>query len=201
MCKLYFAIIFIIFPISLFSQKFEGGFFGGLSASQIDGDAYSGYNKVGITAGAYFTREINRNLNWKTELRFIQKGAYKKNTENDPTLFKTTLQYVEVPIILQYFYNKKVFLEAGIIPEILLSNKEETENGVTPFNEISHPFNRFVIEGTAGVGYFLTNHIAAGFRYSYSLLPISDFALGTLYRAKRGSDNNVLSFTLYYHFN
>jgi hypothetical protein len=199
MGKYILCLIMATLTISSFSQTFEGGFFGGVSASQVDGDRFSGYNKVGLTAGAYVTRKINRSLNWKMEIRYIQKGAYKKNTEFDPTMFKTSLQYAEVPFLLQYFYNRRVFLEAGLVPEILLSSKEESEAGIIPADQ-SLPFHHFSAEGTAGVGYFLTDNIAAGFRYTYSILTARDHASGQMYMFNRGQYNNVLSFTIYYHF-
>jgi opacity protein-like surface antigen len=199
MHKYLLFLIFIIAPTALFSQQFEGGFFGGLSASQVDGDRFSGYNKVGITAGAYFTRKINRKVNWKTEIRYIQKGAYEKSTEINPTFFKTSLHYAEIPMLAQYFYNNKIYLEAGLVPEILLASKEENEDGIIPADQ-SKPFHRFTLEASAGAGYFLTNNIAAGFRYTYSVLTARDHASGQTYMFNRGQYNNVLSFTIYYHF-
>jgi len=199
MIKPVLFLLFISIPLLSFSQQFEGGFFGGISASQVDGDRFSGYNKVGLTAGAYATRKINRKLDWKTEIRYIQKGAYKKNTETDPTMFRTSLHYAEIPLLLQYFYNKKVFLEGGLVPEILLASREENEDGIIPSGQ-SLPFHRFAIEGTAGAGYFFTRSMAAGFRYTYSILTARDHASGQTYLLNRGQYNNVLSFTIYYHF-
>ena len=199
MLKYILTFITLIFTLPSFSQNFEGGFFAGFCASQIDGDSFSGYNKAGITAGAYVTRKINTNISWKSEIRYIQKGAYKKNTELDNTMFKTSLHYAEIPLMLQYFYNEKVFLEAGLVPEILMASKEENQDGIIPSDQ-SLPFHRFSIEGTAGAGYFLTDNLAAGFRYTYSLLTARDHASGQTYMLNRGQYNNVLSFTIYYLF-
>jgi len=81
MQKFLLSVFLGILSVSGFSQEFEGGFLGGLTASQIDGDLFSGYNKVGITAGAYTTRKINSSVNWKLEIRYTQKGSYQKYTE------------------------------------------------------------------------------------------------------------------------
>jgi hypothetical protein len=199
MIKFLLSVILIILSASLFSQDFEGGFFGGLTASQIDGDLFSGYNKAGITAGVYTTRKISSAINWKLEIRYIQKGSYQKYTETNPVMYKTSLHYVEFPLMLQYYYNRKVYLEAGLIPEILLSSKEEDESGIVPVDQ-SVAFHRFSMETAAGVGYFLTDKIAAGFRYSYSLLTAREHASGQTYLFNRGQYNNVLSFSVYYHF-
>jgi hypothetical protein len=193
MLKSVFASILIVLSISSFSQKFEGGFFGGLSASQIDGDKNSGYNKIGLTIGAFTTLEINRNIDWKAEIRYIQKGSYIPSTFD-----KTTLQYAEVPLLLQYFINEKIFIEGGFVPEILLATKVEDKNGVYPSQTINQ-FHTFEFEETIGAGYYLTKNLAAGIRSTYSLFPAGGRAPGPTYIFHRGEYNNVLSFTLYYH--
>lgn len=198
MNKCILNLIFFFLSVPLFSQQFEGGFFGGVSASQVDGDTYAGYNKLGITAGAYTTRKINTKFNFKMEVRYIQKGAYKKPTDVDLSLFKTSLHYAEIPFLFQYLYNKKVFLEGGLVPEILLASKEENEYGIK-IPDPGRPFHRFVLEGTVGTGYFFTDHWAAGFRYTYSILPIRDHSDVLTYWLNKGQNNNVLSFSLYYH--
>jgi opacity protein-like surface antigen len=197
MLKYFCFLILLTLPISTYSQQFEGGFFGGFSASQIDGDTYSGYNKLGFTSGAYATRELTRNLNLKLEFRYIQKGANKKVTENSMSIDKTKLQYAEIPLLLQYFYNKEIFLEGGLIPEFLLASAEDFGDG---YIDPTNPFHRFSLEGALGAGYFISNHIAIGARYSYSLLPARDHASGQILRLNLGQRNNVISFSLYYHF-
>lgn len=199
MLKKIVFVLLMILAYPAFSQQFEGGFLGGISASQVDGDLFSGYNKLGITAGAYITRELSSSFKLKTEIRYIQKGAYEKPTEFNPILFKTSLQYAELPIMLQFFYSEKIYLELGLIPEVLLASKEEDENGLIPIDQ-SLEFHRFTAEAAAGIGYFLTDHLAAGIRYSYSLLTARDHASGQTYMLNRGQYNNVLCFTFYYHF-
>ncbi len=189
-------LLLLLIALPGFSQKFEGGFFGGLSASQLDGDTYSGYNKAGLTAGAYFTRKMNRELSWKTEIRYIQKGSNKRVTNSSPTIYRTSLHYAEVPLLIQYYKNRNLFFEGGLVPEFLLASSEEDETGAIS----EKPFNRFSFEGTAGAGYFLTKHLAGGIRFTYSLYPARAHASNQTYRLNLGQRNNVFSFSLYYHF-
>ncbi len=182
-----------------FPQLFEGGFFAGFTASQIDGDTYSGYNKPGITAGAYISRDLQNQLNWKAELRYTQRGAYNKGNIQNPSLYKLTLHYIELPLILQYEALNKVILEIGLSPELYLFHREEDEYGV--LRQEDYPeFHPMGIGGLAGVNYKLTNHIIAGTRYCYSIIPIRDHASGQTYLLNRGQYSNVISLNLFYHF-
>lgn len=196
--KFILFILFVLITKISLAQTFEGGFFGGFSASQVDGDRFSGYNRLGLTAGAYITRELKRNIVFKNELRYIQKGAYKRNTEQDPTYYKTSLHYAEIPVLIQYLTRNDLYLEAGLVPEILLYSREENEDGIIPTDQ-TLPYHRFSLEGTAGLGYFFTKNLSAGFRYTYSILTARDHASGQTYLLNRGQYNNVLSFSLYYH--
>ncbi len=47
---------------SVRAQEFNAGIFGGVTASQVDGDSYGGYNKLGFTAGVFVNREIDNNI-------------------------------------------------------------------------------------------------------------------------------------------
>lgn len=197
--KLLFFALFFYCPNAI-AQPFEGGFFAGLTASQVDGDTYSGFDKAGLTAGAYITGEISRNSNWKAELRYAQKGAYKKSTEQDLSLYKLIIHYVEIPLLYQYWLNENIVLEGGVSPDIYLGHKEETENGIIP-EEDGPNYHLFSIGANAGAAYKITDHIIAGARYTYSIIPIRDHASGQTYLLNRGQYNNVLSFSIYYHFN
>lgn len=198
--KKTFLLAFSLFAsLSLWSQPFEGGFFAGFSASQVDGDTYSGFDKFGITAGAYINREINREWEWKAELRYIQKGAYKGTSVENPDFYRLAIHYVEIPIVIQYYINDEFFLEAGLAPDVYLTHKEEDEHGIIPERE-SPNHHRFGLNATAGGGYWINDHLNAGIRYSYSAIPMRDHASGQTYLLNRGQYNNVLSLSLYYHF-
>jgi len=192
-------ILLFLLPLSSFSQPFSGGFFAGMSASQVDGDTYAGYNKIGLTAGGYISSEFNRSWKWKTELRYIQKGAVKKNTIEDPDYYRLAIHYVEVPFMVQYYINEQLYLEAGLAPDIYLFHKEEDEIGDIPSNE-GPAYHRFGLNAGAGVGYFITENIIIGLRNSYSAIPMRDHASGQTYLLNRGQYNNVLAISLYYHF-
>ena len=193
--------ILLLFSLPAFSQPFEGGFFAGLTASQVDGDTYAGYNKLGITAGGYISRNLgrSRNAGWKAELRYIQKGAFKKTSLENPDYYRLTIHYVEIPLLYTYVFHDKIQMEGGLSPDVYLSHKEEDEYSVIPADE-GPGYHRFGLNAIAGAGYWITEQILLGIRYSYSVIPMRDHASGQTYLLNRGQYNNVLGFSMYYHF-
>jgi len=194
----HFVLIILIASLAFTasSQKFEGGAIVGLTASQIDGDNYKGYNKVGLQGGAWVRRMFTYTFEGQMEIRYIQKGALKRNTVDDPTYSRTALHYVDIPLMAQYIYNESVVLELGISPEILIAAKLEDENGELPIPDPK--YNRFTMSAIAGVGYRFLDVVAVHFRFNYSILPIRAHPSGQSYLLNQGHYSNVLSIALYY---
>jgi hypothetical protein len=130
------------------------------------------------------------------ELRYVQKGALKRNTVDDPTYRRTALHYIDIPLVAQYVYDRSVVFELGIIPEVLLSAKQEDENGSLPIPDPQYNF--FTMSATAGVGYRFLEILSVHFRFSYSILPIRAHPSGQTYLLNQGHYSNVLSIALYY---
>jgi hypothetical protein len=190
--------LFLSFTGFANSQQFEGGILGGLTASQIDGDSYSGYNKVGIQAGAWVQRLFTYTVAGQMELRYVQKGSLHTNKPNDPNqiYYKCALHYIDLPIMAQYIYNEKVIFELGIGPEFLLSGKEYDENGEWP--EMGPPFQSFTMSAIAGIGYTFWEVLIFSARFNYSIIPIRDHPSGQNYLLNQGQYSHMLSFAVYY---
>lgn len=198
--KVYLLMLsFLFFSGNIFSQSFEGGFFIGMSASQVDGDTYSGFNKLGLTAGGYITKEITRKANWKAELRYIQKGSNNNPTETNMNWYKLSIHYVEIPLLFQYRIHPQIIIDAGLSPDIYLFHKEKDQDG--EMDQSDRPaYHLLGLNGNVGIYYSLSDNILVGARSSYSLIPMRDHASSQSYLLNRGQYNSVISFTLYYHF-
>jgi hypothetical protein len=181
-----------------FSQQFEGGIMGGLTASQIDGDSYSGYNKVGIQAGAWVQRLFTYTIAGQMELRYVQKGSLHTNKPGDDNYYKAALHYIDIPIMAQYIYNEKVVFELGIGPEFLISGKEFGVYGELPEAEKGPPFHTFTMSAIVGIGYTFWDVLTFSARFNYSIIPIRDHPSGQIYLLNQGQYSNVLSFAVYY---
>ena len=192
----YILLFTVLFPAISFSQYFDGGAVVGLSASQVDGDRYRGFNKLGLLGGAYIKRMFTYTVEGQMELRYIMKGAYESENIDNAIYYKLVLHYVDIPVTVHYLYKKNFLLELGVAPEFIVYNREEDEYGETP--EGAPPFHKLTMSAIAGIGYILWDKITFNFRYNYSVVPIRNHPSGQTYLLNRGQYNNVLTFAVYY---
>lgn len=169
------ALILVLF-LGIFTargQELKYGLFGGITASQVQGDSYSGFNKLGMTAGLFVNNHIDRNIYWQAEIKYLSRGVYKGPTDTDPTLYKSAYHYLEIPLSVHYLVNEKFLVELGTSPEVLLGEVYWDENG--KLNPEGYPENRrFGLSVFAGVGFWFNKRMMAGLRYTNSAIPFRD---------------------------
>ena len=193
--------LFIILSLTLtfagFSQKFEGSIFAGLTASQVDGDTWSGFNRAGLNAGVCVALPLSAKFVGQIEIKYTQKGSYKgqRPDAGDYNTYGMKLHYIEMPFIVKYLYKPKINFEAGLAFGYLADWKENY-NGI-PITE-ARPFNKYEFSWLIGGNYQLFKKLTFNIRYSYSVLPIRKNPGASLYWSKRGQFNNVVCFSFYY---
>ena len=174
-------------------QEFNLGVFGGVAVSQVDGDYYRGYHKLGMTGGLFVNREIENNFYWQLELKYVAKGAF-ENEPNSSVYDKTVYHYIEIPISVNYLVNEKYQFDLGLSPEILLQYAAFDAHGKTN-PSLYPPNNRFGLNAFAGISYWFLPRTAVGFRFTYSIIPFRDPKEWNSPQ-NRGLFHNVLAFTL-----
>lgn len=180
------------------AQEFNAGVFGGVTMSQVDGDSYGGFNKLGLTAGVFVNRELDYNIHWQLEIKYVSRGAYENFGPDDPRIDKSVYRYIELPLSVHYLYNEKIQIEIGISPEILLSFTNFDEYGQT--DPSLYPENRrFGLSAFAGIYYWFVPRTGVGLRYTYSAIPFRDPQEWNHPRY-RGYFHNVLCLTMAYKF-
>lgn len=194
----HFLFIFLLVTLAgiASSQNFEGGALFGLTASQIDGDNYRGYNKVGLQGGGWVRRMFTYTLGGQMEIRYVQKGALNTKTGNGATYYRMALHYIDIPLMAQYAYNENVVFELGIGPEVLMTAKAQDQDGDIQIADPKH--YRFTMSAIAGIGYRFLEVYSIHFRFNYSVLPIQAHSSGQSYLLNQGKYSNVLSFAFYY---
>lgn len=182
----------------LSAQTFEGGIFGGINASQVDNDGLAGFNKLGLNAGVYASREITTNLYWQIELRYTSRGVYNYQREPNPSITQSRLIYLEMPLTMHYFYNNKIQAELGLAPDVLLAEfyGDETSS-IDPV--YAEDLRRFGLNGIAGIYYYFTENIGLGVRFTYSLVPFYKSEGYSIRYWNSGLFHNVFSLNVKYY--
>jgi len=202
--KRFFYILFLILPLTGFSQKFNGGILLGGDISQVDGDNYGGYTKFGFLGGGLVSLRVSRHSSFQMEIEYIQKGS-RINADtltNLGTTYLMRFHYLEVPLLYQYTFAKRLSIEAGPAMDVLLGSLEESDGIESPG---TIPLRPVTLAGIFGFSGFITKHLKANIRFNYSLLSIRKTAetYPSSYRYilfQKGQFNNVLSFSLFWYF-
>ncbi len=183
--KIVLVILFAFETINTTAQKFKGGLLGGLSTSQIDGDTQEGFNKLGLFSGVFVETNFTELVGAKLELYYIGKGA--KQNLGGVEVFKTQLNYVEMPFLLKIEPVKKVVLDVGVAVSYLISARQYEYGDEVPASLID--IHDFDFDAIISGSYYFLPHIAVNVRFSYSFVPVSNspnwfnsnFSFGLLY--------------------
>jgi len=201
MKRILFITFFGLYTTFSFSQKFHGGLFAGIAASQISGDQLTGYNKAGLYLGGFSNYHFSEKLAMQLEIYFIQKGS-RKNPHpkvNDYTIYKLNLMYVEMPLLFRWDFSKRFYLEVGPSIGVVIDNtgREKDEGGLinNPFRPV---FNRFDYCGVLGMGVNISKKFKANIRTIDSFIPVRKPVVGTSYRLDRWQYNTTIAISFIY---
>lgn len=187
--KTTFSILFyFLFSIgSSFAQSFIAEVSVGLSASQINGDELSGFNKPGLVGGAGVAFPFHENWMIKSELFFIQKGS--KSTAKDPFFLIWRSSYLEIPFVISFNFAERFYAEGGVAGDILINSKVDGGGGFYDVTDQMRTFNPVTI---FGFGYALSEKLIFKARHSYSITSFSRYS---------GKYNNTIAVYLSYILN
>ncbi len=196
--KKFLLLLLLIPQTYIYAQRFDGGVMFGITASQIDGDRYAGYNKGGLTGGVFVNTPFSQNLSAQMELKYISKGAANKNTADNTGYYRAKLQYIEMPVIAKYKVLNNFIPEAGLgFGYLFKAGIDLDGNGYYPYDP---PLNKFEFSMIVGISYEAFENFFMNARFSYSLIPVRRYNTGLPIYAVSGFYNNVLCFSLYYQF-
>lgn len=199
MKQLRWLIPFLLLGLSAQGQNFNAGFVGGLSGTQVDGDGLSGFNKLGIYAGAFVNREINDRWSWQFEMAYSQKGSrrvVKPETLDAGPWIRLQMHYIDVPLLVIWDFRDDIAFEGGVSGNLLLSySYNDLRNNV-----LNTDFSRFESALLLGARYQLRDQWYVFARANYSLFSIDPNAnfLPFFALLQRGTYNNVITLGLRY---
>lgn len=185
--KKRFLSLSILFFLSLISpcvksQELSFGLTGGLNMSTISSKDESGGLKAGINIGGLAQYKLNDKSSIVTNLKFSTKGQqFSKIQENQNEHIKiyhsTSLYYIDVPVLYQYYFKDLLGLEIGPTFNFCLGGKDKSKIGDNPWNITKFEkgsYNPFEFGITCGVfsrdlGQSSFNNIFIEFRFFMGL--------------------------------
>jgi hypothetical protein len=200
--KKFVLLLWILMPAASFSQGFNGGILAGGLVSQVDGDTWQGYHKIGYLAGGFVSLKISPHSSFQFEMEYIQKGMRQgaDSVTNTGTTYLTRLHYLELPLLYQYTFANRFQAEIGPAADVFLGSYDEVDGLEVPY--LTVPYRSINLCGIIGVSGFITDHLKAGFRFNYSLMStrtdVTEGSRKILFEV--GQYNNVLSLSLSWYF-
>jgi hypothetical protein len=184
---------------------FSGGLVVGTNFSQVDGDRYAGYFKVGVNAGAVLYTRLSQSLAISMELLFSQKGSssnYRQGFDSSHSTIvsqKINLNYAEIPVMLNLYDKRKSHLGAGLSYSQLISADEKVViSGRYTYDPDKYPFKKRDINLILGANLNLVKGLYANLRFQYSISPIRSIVDSELARSKQY--NNLWTLRIMYIF-
>ena len=180
------------------------GLKGGYNLATFAGtDSKGSKYKSGFSAGGYLNFGLSDMFSIQPELLYSQKGASIDGYPNSGTTFKSTLGYLDVPIMVRVNTGndgKGLFFEAGPQGSFVLHNRDFTQTGNTTTqstdNTSTDDLNKVVVGYVAGLGYQVTSGLSLGIRYTGDVSQVykdgaSKSYTSALYAGGTGKNANV----------
>lgn len=174
---------------------FEGGLSAGINFSQVDGDDLAGFNKLGFQAGPIL--HINWTQNWSTsfEILFTQKGSRTRPDPNIINTYKLTMNYAEIPVLMNYNDKNRLIFQAGLAYGRLFSVDEKINGYANTNNDAFYNSElSYVVGGTILLGE--NKHWGANVRYQGSITTVGESSNANVL----GLVNRVIAFRGTYYF-
>lgn len=158
-------------PLILHGQGFEAGITIGINTSQIDGDDFGGYNKIGLHGGLEVGYRLQNNWSLKTGFFYTQLGSQRElqiGSSNPLEQGKISTDYIQIPIIIEYDLNswvESLSLLGGVKVGYLLSSKIQDLSN----DPILEFFNDWDVGLTGGIAYQINENLQGSFTFNQAL--------------------------------
>lgn len=160
------SLIAICFCGQIFSQNIGGGLTLSGVASQIDGDLWGGYKKLGYLVGGFAYYDFNDRWSLSPEITLGNRGS----RELEKGYGQINLNFIDVPLLVRFrafgdMDSQNLLLEAGPSANILYSAKsgfKDLKQNITP------SLNKFGGSVNLGLAWFVNSNIGLSGRWTTS---------------------------------
>lgn len=195
MKKIFLGLGILVSSLS-FAQQF--GLKAGLNLSDITNTSSAVDTKMnaGIYAGVTATFPITETYSIKPELVYNQLGAKTDIADLGGIIGQvsttTKLDYLSLPIMLQYNLPSNLYLEIGPEFSYMLSANQSLNSIISPSTDINMDYlNRFNVGAGIGAGYKINENLGISARYTLGLSGIGKSGNVTDYFLSNSKNNNL----------
>lgn len=189
-------------------RTFYGGLVGGANLTQISGDNYKGFDKVGLNVGGRVTIFLSSDVAAGIEILYTQRGSRGKEVITAGKIqgvsvrdYGISLDYAEVPVILYYVLKNKSHIGGGFsYARLVQSSEKGTTNPDQNFNPDDHPFKKSAVDLVLDANLKLTKGLFLNPRFQYSMIKVRDDADVPAYFFGNSQFSSVFSIRVVYYF-
>ena len=151
------------------AQRFDGGLIAGFNATQVEGDAFKGYNKPGVLAGFFVQTDVAPAIFAGMEIKYSQKGSRKRIKQNDPDPEKYIMRlgYIDLPLFVGFRTSDRGAVVAGVSAGYLMHSMEYNEYGEFPQEDL-HPFKNLDVQPFLGFQFDMLDRLKVDLRFALS---------------------------------
>ena len=164
--KMKYLLLFVaaVFSVIISHSQMSLGVKGGLNLATISGEYVDGYNpKAGLHIGGYANLSMTKNLSVQGEVMYSMQGAKWEGGG------KSSLNYLQIPVLARYNFTPQVFAEAGPQIGFLVSAKDAYEGESVDIKEYLEKTDFSI---AVGGGYNINPKLAVYARYNLGLTNI-----------------------------
>lgn len=174
----------------VFSQSAEFGLKGGLNISTLNNNAVgaSWNSRLGVHAGGLV--HIHLSPEWAIQPEVLYSGQGAKYTINQGEEHNLNLDYINIPLMVQYMFDNGFRLQTGPQLGFLINVKDKLNGQQTNFFT-SQDFKSTDVAWSFGLGYLTYSGFGVDGRYNLGLTNINKNGTNTL-------KNNALQIGVFY---
>ena len=158
-----------ILCLSIFSLHAQvvAGLKGGLNSGYLSG--FEGNSRISGHVGVFLHHTINRNWCFQPELLYSGEGQRYISSEGEERTI--ALDYIQVPLMMQYYPINQLYFEFGPQVGILASARDKGRDVVNVKSDFTHA----QLGLNLGIGVNATRNIGFYGRYNFGLTDVSSF--------------------------